>query len=148
MRVWVGSGHQERPAYLSDSVDTLAIAVCIERCSASLRGTMAHSHYQLVFTTCPDAAAAETIARALVEDRLAACVNVLPPMRSIYRWRGQTESAEEQLLIVKIRVRDYPAVEQRIVALHPYELPEVVAIPIAAGLAGYLAWIEDPESAT
>lgn len=107
---------------------------------------MAHSQYQLVFTTCPDAATSETIARSLVEDQLAACVNVLPSMRSIYRWRGQTESAEEQLLIVKIRVRDYPTVEQRIVALHPYELPEVVAIPIAAGLAGYLAWIEDPES--
>lgn len=107
---------------------------------------MNRSQYQLVLTTCPDVPTAESIARALVEERLAACVNVLPPMRSFYRWRGQTESAEEQLLIVKIRARDYSTVEQRIAALHPYELPEVVAIPIASGLAGYLAWIEDPEN--
>ncbi len=109
---------------------------------------MNHSQYQLVLTTCPDVPTAESIARALVEERLAACVNVLPTMRSFYRWRGQTESSEEQLLIVKIRARDYSAVEQRIVALHPYELPEVIAIPIASGLAGYLAWIENPESAS
>lgn len=107
---------------------------------------MNHSQYQLVLTACPDVPTAESIAQALVEERLAACVNVLPPMRSFYRWRGRTESAEEQLLIVKIRARDYSAVEQRIAALHPYELPEVIAIPIASGLAGYLAWIENPES--
>jgi periplasmic divalent cation tolerance protein len=106
---------------------------------------MTDSHYQLVLTTCPDAATGESIARTLVDERLAACVNVLPPVRSIYRWRGRTESTEELLLVVKIRTRDYPAVERRIVKLHPYELPEVVAIPIASGLAGYLAWIEDPE---
>jgi periplasmic divalent cation tolerance protein len=109
---------------------------------------MNHSQYQLVLTTCPDALTAESIAQVLVEERLAACVNVLPPMWSFYRWRNQTESAEEQLLIAKIRARDYSAVEQRIAALHPYELPEVIAIPIASGLAGYLAWIENPESAS
>jgi periplasmic divalent cation tolerance protein len=109
---------------------------------------MNHSQYQLVLTTCPDAPTAESIARVLVEERLAACVNVLPPMQSFYRWRGQTESAEEQLVIAKIRARDYGAVEQRIAALHPYELPEVIAIPIANGLAGYLAWIENSESAS
>lgn len=106
---------------------------------------MNDSRYQLVLTTCPDAATAETIARALVEERLAACVSVMAPMRSIYRWRGAVETAEEQLLIVKIRVADYEKVEQSIQQLHPYELPEVVAIPIADGLPGYLAWIEDPE---
>lgn len=106
---------------------------------------MSDSRYQLVLTTCPDAATAETIARTLVEERLAACVNVLTPMRSIYRWRGAVETAEEQLLIVKIRTADYAKVEQSIQRLHPYELPEVVAIPIADGLPGYLAWIEDPE---
>lgn len=109
---------------------------------------MSHSQYQLVFTTCPDVSTAESIAQALVDERLVACANVLPPIRSFYRWRGQTESAAEQLLILKIRARDYSAVEQRIVALHPYELPEVIAIPIASGLAGYLAWIENPESAS
>jgi periplasmic divalent cation tolerance protein len=106
---------------------------------------MTDSRYQLVLTTCPDATTAETIARALVEDRLAACVNVLAPMRSVYRWRGAVEAADEQLLIIKIRLADYAKVEQSIRRLHPYELPEVVAIPIADGLPAYLAWIEDPE---
>lgn len=101
--------------------------------------------YQLVITTCPDAPLAETIARALVGERLAACVNVLPPMQSVYRWRGQIESATEQLLIVKTRVADYGAVQQRIGELHTYELPEVIAVPIVNGLPAYLAWLEDPD---
>jgi len=109
---------------------------------------MTESRYQLVLTTCPDTPTAETIARGLVEERLAACVNVLPPMRAIYRWRGQLESSEEQLVVIKIRERDYQAVEQYIVQHHPYELPEIVAIPIASGLPGYLAWIENPENQT
>lgn len=106
---------------------------------------MTATPYQLVLTTCPDEAMAETIARVLVEEGLAACVNVLPPMRSIYRWRGRVESAEELLLIIKARVDAYPAVEKRIQALHSYELPEVIAVPIANGLAAYLSWIEDPD---
>jgi len=100
--------------------------------------------YRLVLTTCPDAGAAERIAQTLVAEQLAACVNVLPPMRSFYRWRGAVETANEQLLIIKIRARDYDAVQQRVRALHPYELPEVIAVPIVAGLDAYLAWIDDP----
>ena len=106
---------------------------------------MNETPYQLVLTTCPDAGVAKTIAATLVEERLAACVNVLPPMQSIYRWKGGVESEPEQLLIGKIRVADYAAVQQRIQDLHPYELPEVIAIPISNGLPAYLAWIEDPE---
>ena len=106
---------------------------------------MNDTQYQVVFTTCPDAQTAETIARRLVEDRLAACVNVLPPMWSVYRWRGGIESAAEQLLIVKIRIADYAAVERCIQNLHPYELPEVIAIPVANGLAAYLSWLENPD---
>lgn len=101
--------------------------------------------HKLVFTTCPDATVAENVARTLVEERLAACVNVLPPMRSIYRWRGTVETASEQLLIIKIRATDYQAVQQRIQALHPYELPEVIAVPIVAGLDEYLAWLDNPD---
>lgn len=101
--------------------------------------------YQLVITTCPDAAAAERIARTLVNERLAACVNILPPMRSIYRWRGVVEDASEQLLIIKTVVRDYRDVESRVRALHPYELPEVIAVPIVAGSSAYLAWLENPD---
>lgn len=102
--------------------------------------------YRLCLTTCPDAEFAEKIGRALVEERLAACVNILPSMRSIYRWRGQIESAGEQLLLIKIRAEDYPAVEQRLRELHPYELPEVIAVPIVNGLPAYLSWLENPDA--
>src|ERR1051325_1598413 len=91
--------------------------------------------YQLVLTTCPDANIADMIARSLVEDRLAACVNILSPVQSIYRWKGQVESATEHLLVIKVRAADYAAVERRIGELHSYELPEGIAVPIAIGRA-------------
>ncbi len=103
------------------------------------------TEHQIVITTCPDHDLAQTIARTLVEERLAACVNVLPAMQSIYRWQGKIESASEQLLIIKIRGTNYRAVEARIRQLHSYELPEVIAIPIIAGLPAYLAWLTDPD---
>lgn len=106
---------------------------------------MATRSYQLVITTCPDDDLAESLATALVKEGLAACVNILPTVRSIYKWQGQIESAEEFLLIIKSRVEDYPAVEQRITQLHSYELPEVIAVPIVNGLPAYLAWLENPD---
>lgn len=105
-----------------------------------------NTRYQLVFTTCPDAAVGERIAHTLVGERLAACVNVLPPMRSVYRWKGQVETASEHLLIIKIRAHDGAAVERRIRELHPYELPEVIAVPIVGGSDAYLAWLGNPDS--
>lgn len=102
--------------------------------------------YRLVLTTCPDMPSSNRIAQALVQERLAACVNVLPPMQSVYRWRGQVETASEHLLIIKIRADDYPLVEQRIRALHSYELPEVIAVPLVGGLAAYLAWLDNPDT--
>lgn len=104
------------------------------------------ARFQLVFTTCPDSAVAERIGQTLVAERLAACVNLLPPMRSVYRWKGRVETASEHLLIVKIRATDYDAVERRIRALHPYELPEVIAVPVVGGSAAYLAWLNDPDT--
>jgi periplasmic divalent cation tolerance protein len=104
--------------------------------------------FQIVLTTCPDAEIAETIARSLVAEGLAACVNVLPPVRSIYTWKGRVETAEEYLLLVKSQRLQYESIERRIRALHPYELPEIVAVPIATGLAGYLAWLAQPGSVT
>jgi periplasmic divalent cation tolerance protein len=101
--------------------------------------------YQLVLSTCPDLAVAERVAEALVGERLAACVNIVPIAKSIYIWKGKVESAAEHLLIMKTRRRDYRALERRLRALHPYELPEVIAIPIEAGLADYLAWIQNPD---
>lgn len=103
------------------------------------------TNFQIVLTTCPDSTLAERIARALVTEKLAACVNILSPMRSIYSWKGETTSAQEYLLIIKGSVNRYSAIEARIRDLHTYELPEVIGVPIVAGLPAYLAWLENPE---
>jgi periplasmic divalent cation tolerance protein len=95
----------------------------------------------LVMTTLPDAAAAERIAAELVAARLAACVNVLAPVRSVYRWKGAVETADEVPLMVKSTRERYAALESALRAAHPYELPEIVALPVAAGLAPYLEWV-------
>lgn len=96
----------------------------------------------IVLCTCPDLATATTIANELVDKQLAACVNILPAVHSIYRWKGQLEASEELLLLIKSSQANYPQLETSILALHPYELPEIIAIPVVAGLASYLAWIE------
>ncbi len=106
---------------------------------------MARLRYQLVLTTCPDAKTARRLARALVGERLAACVNIVPIEQSVYRWKGRIESARERLLVIKSERRAYAAIERRLRALHPYELPEIIAVPIAAGLGAYLAWISRPD---
>ena len=101
--------------------------------------------FQIVLTACPDAACAERIARALVEEGLAACVNILPPMRSIYTWKGKIEDATEQLLVIKSATARFPALRERLRSLHPYELPEIIAVPITDGLPEYLAWLNHPK---
>lgn len=101
---------------------------------------MSHNHY-VVLTTCPNAETAGAIADAVVDQGLAACVNIVGGLRSVYLWQGARESAEEHLLIIKTTQAAYPTLEQAITALHPYELPEIIAVPLAAGLSGYLDWI-------
>ena len=96
----------------------------------------------LVITTLPDQEAAERLAEMLVETGLAACVNIGAAMTSIYRWDKQLQRGTELMLTIKTSRARYPALEQAIVDGHPYELPEVIAIPITAGLSEYLAWIE------
>jgi periplasmic divalent cation tolerance protein len=93
------------------------------------------------YCTCPDAASAERLARALVEERLAACVSLLPGVRSVYRWRGALEQADEVLLLVKTTRPRLDALAARVRALHPYELPELIAVEATGGLPGYLDWI-------
>jgi periplasmic divalent cation tolerance protein len=95
----------------------------------------------LVLTNLPDAESARTLADHIVSARLAACVNILPPCRSVYRWQGAIEQAEEVPLLVKTTAERYPALEAAIRARHPHELPEIIAVPIARGLPGYLAWV-------
>jgi periplasmic divalent cation tolerance protein len=96
----------------------------------------------LVCISCP-AAAAEPLAAALVEARLAACVNILPGVRSVYRWQGGLERADETLLLAKTGAQRYAALEAEVRRLHPYELPEVVAVHVARGLPDSLQWVHD-----
>ncbi|MBW3550634.1 MAG: divalent-cation tolerance protein CutA [Proteobacteria bacterium] len=91
--------------------------------------------------TCPDAASARTLATALVEERLAACVNQLPGLSSTYRWEGRVERAEEVLLMIKTTREHVGALTARVQALHPAELPEVIAVEAVGGLAPYLEWV-------
>lgn len=95
----------------------------------------------LVLTNLPDTASAETLATRLVEERLAACVNILQPCRSVYRWQGAVETANEVPLLIKTTGACYPALEAAIRAQHPYETPEIIALPIHRGLPDYLAWV-------
>lgn len=91
----------------------------------------------------PGQRTAEDLARQLVEDGVAACVNVLPGVRSWFRWQGAVDVAEEQLLVIKCPAAGVPALQARIVALHPYQVPEVLALPVAAGLPAYLHWLTE-----
>ena len=95
----------------------------------------------ILLTTVQDEERAEAIARALVTERLAACVNVLPPMTSFYRWKGTVERDVERQLVVKTTGERVAAVQSRIRELHPYELPELLVLPVADGGAEYLDWV-------
>ena len=100
----------------------------------------------LVFTNLPDHDAAVKLAQALVERRLAACVNVLAECTSIYRWQGAVENAREVPLLIKSRSALYDELEAAINELHPYELPEIIALPVVRGLPEYLAWVGEGTS--
>lgn len=95
----------------------------------------------LVLTNLPDRDAAMQLANALIEEKAAACVNVLGACTSVYRWQGTVENAQEIPLLIKTTVARYAALEALIRRLHPYELPEIIAVPVARGLPGYLQWV-------
>lgn len=95
----------------------------------------------VLLATAPDGPAAETLARTLVTEGLAACVNRVPGVRSTYRWQGAVHDDTEALLVIKSTAAAYPALERRIRELHPYEVPEVIALPIVRGSQPYLAWL-------
>ncbi len=95
----------------------------------------------IVFCTCPEASATP-IAEALVNERLAACINQLAAVQSVYRWREHVETATETLLIIKTTTDLYDELEPRLRALHPYEVPEILAIPVARGYPPYLQWLQ------
>jgi periplasmic divalent cation tolerance protein len=95
----------------------------------------------LVLTTCPDEASASRIARDLVESGLAACVSRVGPVHSTYRWRGAIQDEPEVLLVIKTIIPRYSELEMRLKSLHPYEVPEIIGLPVAAGSAQYLDWL-------
>lgn len=99
------------------------------------------TEFLLLLTNLPDAASANLLAAQLVERRLAACVNCLAPCRSTYRWQGRVEQAEEFPLLIKTVRERYAAIEATLRELHPYEVPELIAVPLAGGLPAYLDWV-------
>lgn len=95
----------------------------------------------MVFVTAGSPEEGERLARALVEERLAACVNRITPVRSIYRWEGKVEQSEEELLVIKTRRGLFDHVKKRVQELHSYSVPEIIALPIVEGSEGYLRWL-------
>jgi periplasmic divalent cation tolerance protein len=95
----------------------------------------------LILTNLPDAQSAQTVARKLVESKLTACINILPAVQAIYRWKGAIEEATEVTLMIKTTRARYAELECMIKEMHPYEVPEIIGLPILAGLPNYLAWI-------
>jgi periplasmic divalent cation tolerance protein len=96
---------------------------------------------EIILCTCPDLSTAEKIAHQLLTEQLAACINIVPGITSIYKWQGQIETAQEHLLLIKSNKGDYQQIEALIKAQHPYQLPEIIALSIANGLPEYLHWI-------
>jgi periplasmic divalent cation tolerance protein len=101
----------------------------------------------LIFTNLPDRATAMDLARKMVDERLAACVSVLADCTSVYRWEGRNESVSEVPVLIKTLAQHYARLEQLIKSAHPYELPEIIAVPISSGLPAYLKWIAEETSA-
>ena len=97
----------------------------------------------VVYVTAGSPAEGDRLARALVDERLAACVNRIGPVQSVYRWEGKLEQSEEQLLIIKTQRRLFAALEKRVRELHSYSVPEIVALPIIEGSQDYLRWLGD-----
>ncbi|OGA41307.1 MAG: cation tolerance protein CutA [Betaproteobacteria bacterium RIFCSPLOWO2_12_FULL_68_19] len=102
----------------------------------------------LVFTNLPDRASAERLAELLLERGLAACVNILAPCRSVYRWKGAVQHDEEHPMLIKTTAGRYAELEQALREGHPYELPEIIAVPIERGLPAYLDWVASETAAT
>ena len=99
------------------------------------------SAHRILFCSCPDAPTAEELATTLVEERLAACVNLLPGITSVYRWEGGIQHDPEVLLLIKTTATRVPELMARLRVRHPYELPEIIAVPVTEGLPEYLSWV-------
>ncbi|MFQ5470346.1 MAG: divalent-cation tolerance protein CutA [Gammaproteobacteria bacterium] len=99
----------------------------------------------LIITTCPDTESAQIIANLLIEKRIAACVNIIPGVQSVFHWQGQVEQSNELMLLIKSTAENYEVLEKTITSAHPYELPEVIKVSIE-GSTNYLSWIIEQAS--
>jgi len=97
----------------------------------------------IIFCTTPSPEVSEKIAAGLIDRQLAACCNILPEVRSVYRWQGQVESAGEQLLLIKSTEENFKAIEDFILNVHPYDVPEIISVPVTEGNRDYLMWINE-----
>jgi periplasmic divalent cation tolerance protein len=97
----------------------------------------------IIMTNFPDRVSALALAKELVDQRLAACVNVLSECSSVYRWKNEIEHADEVPVLIKTLSQNYPQVESLVRRMHPYELPEIIAVPVVEGFPGYMQWIAD-----
>lgn len=98
--------------------------------------------FLLIFSSCPDQQTADRIAQVLVAEKLAACVNIFPGVTSVYEWKGRIERDQECSLLIKSRRACYERLQSRLIELHPYELPELIAVPVTEGSSGYLKWVK------
>ncbi len=114
--------------------------------AASEHAPPAPADFVVVFITVPDEQVANRIAHTLVSEKLAACVNVLPGVRSVYVWKGEICNEGELLCLVKTRRELFPGVRERVLDLHPYEVPEIIALPLVEGSDIYLAWLHEATS--
>jgi len=99
--------------------------------------------YVVIFITAPDEKVASQIAKALVEEKLAGCVNIIKDIRSIYFWQGKVEDEPEVLLVIKTKRRLFERLKDRVKSLHPYSVPEIIALPIVEGSEDYLKWLDE-----
>jgi len=104
-------------------------------------------NFGIIFVMASNEDESVTIAQALVGEKLAACVNVVGPLHSIYRWRGAMEASREYMLVIKAAMRDFSKLERRIRELHSYEVPEIIAVPLVAGSKPYIAWLAESTAA-
>jgi len=97
--------------------------------------------HQIILCTCPNKKTAEDLASLLIKQKLAACINIIPGITSVYEWQGKIETSQEHLMLIKSHTNKYEAIESTIKTIHPYELPEIIAVPIERGHPDYLQWI-------
>lgn len=108
-----------------------------------MKTRQATREFVVVFVTCKSAREAQRIASRLVKQKLAACVNIVGPVKAIYRWKGRIETASETLMVIKSTRRKFGALEKEIRRVHSYDTPEIIALPVAAGSKPYLEWLRD-----